>query len=270
MTTENGSAPAIASGAPSLVLLSGMLGDESLWRGVLRRLGLTAAGICLRSDSRSTVREAAEAVLDATPSSFALAGHSFGGIVALEVQRQAPDRVVRLALLSASARAGSPAQQEGWSALRSRTLAGEFSVVAAELAVATLPAHHRTPELVAQNLAMAFVVGSSGLLRQLAAQVTRPDSRTGLAAIAVPTMVVIGERDEVCPPALQYEVASRIPGAVTEVIAGAGHMSPLEAPDEVAEVLRRWLSAATTPRHPAPPTTKRPSHPDPPHDKEPL
>lgn len=137
---------------------------------------------------------------------------------------------------------------------------GEFTTVAAELAAATLPAHHRTPENVEQNLAMAIAVGSSGLLRQLAAQAGRPDSRPGLATIAVPTTVVIGDHDEVCPPDLQREVASGIPGAVTEFIAGAGHMSPIEAPQQVAEVLRTWLSAPAAPRHPV---TRAPDHPRP-------
>lgn len=250
MRKEDRSALADASGAPTLVLLSGMLGDESLWRGVLQCLDSPTEPLCLRSDSGATVGAVAAAVLDAAPSSFALAGHSFGGVVALEVQRRAPHRVARLALLSASARSGSTAQQEGWSALRARTLAGEFATVAEELAAATLPPRHRTPELLAQNLAMAHVVGASGLLRQLAAQAVRPDSLPGLAGIAVPTTVVIGELDEVCPPDLQHEVASNIPGAVTQVITGAGHMSPLEAPEQVAQVLRTWLSAATAPRHP--------------------
>ncbi|MDN5768311.1 MAG: alpha/beta hydrolase [Humibacillus sp.] len=250
MTTEDRSALADASGAPTLVLLSGMLGDESLWRGVLQRLDPLTKPLCLRSDSGATVGAVAAAVLDAAPPSFALAGHSFGGIVALEVQRLAPHRVARLALLSASGRPGSTAQKEGWSTLRERTLAGEFSTVVEELAILTLPQHHRTPELVAQGVAMSHVVGASGLLRQLAAQGDRPDSLPRLAGIDVPTAVVIGELDEVCPPDLQHEVARTIPGAVTHIISGAGHMSPLEAPDQVAQVLRTWLSAATAPRHP--------------------
>ena len=250
MTTENGSASASPAAAPGLVLLSGMLGDESLWRGVLARLDPATEPLCLRSDSGDTVHEVAAAVLDAAPPTFALAGHSFGGIVALEVQRQAPQRVVRLALLSASARAGSPAQQRSWSVLQSRTLAGEFATVAGELAVATLPTHHRGPDLMAQNLAMSRTVGACGLLRQLAAQGARPDSRPGLVSIAVPTTVVIGERDQICPPDLQHEVASSIPGAVTAVLADVGHMSPLEAPDAVAAALRAWLLPAAGQRHP--------------------
>lgn len=229
----------------SLVLLSGMLGDESLWRGVLERLGPTHDVICLRTDAASTVADLAAGALAAAPPTFALAGHSFGGIVAFEMYRQAPHRVLRLALLSASARPGSSAQQQSWSSLRARTLSGDFIAVANDLAVATLPAHHRTPELMALTTAMAHVVGPTGLLRQLAAQATRPDSRPTLATIDVPTLVAIGLQDEVCPPDLQHEVARCIPGAATEVMASAGHMSPLEAPGEVARVLRAWWSAST-------------------------
>ena len=231
----------------ALVLVSGMLGDESLWRGVIERFEPTHDILCLRSDAGSTVADLAAGALAVAPPTFALAGHSLGGIVALEMQRQAPHRVLRLALLSASARPGSPAQQESWSTLRSRALRGDFTAIANDLAVATLPAHHRTPSLLAHALAMANVVGPTGLLRQLAAQATRPDSRPTLAAIDVPTMVVIGVHDEVCPPDLQHEVAKSIPGAVTELIASAGHLSPLEAPDEVAMLLHRWWSAASAP-----------------------
>ena len=268
MTAENGSGSPAASAGPALVLLSGMLGDESLWAGVLERFDATNEVLCLRSDSGSTVRQVAQAVLDSAPGSFALAGHSFGGIVALEVQRQAPHRVVRLALLSASARPGSLAQQRNWSAIRSRASAGEFATVAQELALATLPPHHRTPGLVAHNLAMAEVVGAAGLLRQLTAQADRPDSRPTLAGIAVPTLVAVGERDEVCPPDLQHEVADGIPGSRTVTITGAGHMSPLEAPDEVANAMRRWLARADVHRHEAAPTEGHPGHPRSHHVKD--
>lgn len=223
-----------------------MLGDETLWRGVLDRLDCTTDVRCLRSDVGRTVGEVAAAVLDAAPESFALAGHSFGGIVALEMQRQAPHRILRLALLSASARSGSPEQQTNWSDLRSRTSSGEFAAVAQELAVATLPSHRQEPELIGENLAMARAIGPSGLLRQLAAQATRPDSRAALSSVNVPTVVVIGQDDKVCPPHLQHEVASGICGSVTQLLPGVGHMSPLEAPDEVAAALDTWLSSRET------------------------
>lgn len=233
---------------PSVVLLSGMLGDESLWEGVVEGVAATHTVLCLRTDTAETVTEVAAAALELAPLSFALVGHSFGGVVALEMQRQAPARVKRIALLSASARPGSSEQQRSWSTLRSRVMAGEFADVARELAVATLGERHRSSGLVAHNLAMAESVGAGGLLRQLAAQTTRPDSRPGLARIAVPALVVMGEHDLVCPTALQHEVAAGVSGSAVSMMEGCGHMTPLEAPGEVAAVMGQWLSPGSSVR----------------------
>ena len=99
--------------------------------------------------------------------------------------------------------------------LTGRTRTGEFAAVADELGRHTLPKSRREPDLVARNVAMADTVGVSGLLRQLQAQATRPDSRPHLAAVGVPTLVVSGALDHVCPPVLQEELAAGIPGLAT-------------------------------------------------------
>lgn len=239
--------PPDADGAETLVLLSGMLGDETLWSAVVDGLSRDVPTLCLRSDTAATVREDAASVLAVAPQRFALAGHSFGAIVALEVFRQAAGRVTRIALASASARAGSPAQQQAWSSMRQRCESGGYAEVAAELSETTLPAFRRDAALVDRGLAMATTVGVQGFLNQLAAQATRPDSRPTLAAIDVPTLVLIGTHDEICPPALQAELAEGIPHAATVRLPGVGHMSPLEAPDAVADALNAWLATGPTP-----------------------
>jgi len=232
--------PAVRQGE-TLVLLSGMLGDETLWSAVVDGLPQDTPTLCLRTDGAATVGQVAASVLASAPHRFALAGHSFGAIVALEVFRQAASRVTRIALLSASARSGSLVQRQAWTSMRQQCADGDFAKVAAELAEATLPAARRGGALVGAGLAMADTVGVQGFLDQLAAQATRPDSRPSLATIAVPALVVIGANDEVCPPALQVELAQGIPDAVTIRLEGAGHMTPIEAPEAVAEALRAWL-----------------------------
>jgi pimeloyl-ACP methyl ester carboxylesterase len=181
-------------------------------------------------------------VLAEGPPLFVLAGHSLGGIVALEVVRQAPERVAGLVLLCSSARGPSQAQLAAWAQLRQRSEDGEFAVVAAELARATIATDRRhDATLVAHNEQMAWTVGCAGFLRQLSAQATRPDSRSSLAAISVPVLVLSGGRDEVCPPPLQRELAEACPTAELITVEDGGHMLPLERPEEVAVELRRWL-----------------------------
>lgn len=224
-----------------LVLLAGMLGDATVWDGVGPRVRDRAAVRVCRIDRDDTVSAMAERVLAEAPPQFALAGHSLGGIVALEAYRQAPHRVTRLGLLNTSARGPSPEQHAAWSSWRTRAQAGEFAAVATELARATLPSVLRA-DLVEQNLAMAFTVGAEGFLRQLAAQATRPDNRHTLARITVPTLVITGELDATSPAALQAEMVAAIPDVEHFTIRNAGHMCPLEAPSVLADHLRGWLA----------------------------
>ena len=225
-----------------LVLLSGMLGDESLWAGVAARLDDVALPWPSRIDLDDSVPEMAASVLAQAPRRFALAGHSLGAIVALEIVRQVPERVTRLALLNASARGPAEAQLTAWASLHRRTVDGEFAQVSAELALATLPASGRgDAALVRANARMAETVGAAGFLRQLSAQSTRPDSRDHLGAIDVPVLVVSGDLDEVCPPALQRELVDGC--AHAELVSlPLGHMSPLEDADAVSASLRAWLT----------------------------
>jgi 4-hydroxy-2-oxoheptanedioate aldolase len=221
-----------ARGREPLVLLPGMLGDASLWDDVAPALADVAMVRFGRIDFDDTIAGMAATVLASAPDRFALAGHSLGGIVALEIVRQAPGRVSRLALLNTSARPASDAQLSAWEAMR----AGAFDHVAREFAQAN--GRDGTVERVE---AMARAVGSRVLDRQLRAQATRPDSRPSLARIAVPTLVVTGAEDQICPRPLQEELAATLPRPEYVVIEGAGHMTPLEQGATVAAHLRTWL-----------------------------
>jgi pimeloyl-ACP methyl ester carboxylesterase len=88
---------------------------------------------------------------------------------------------------------------------------------------------------------MARRIGASAFLRQLAAQEARPDLRPMLSHVRVPTLVLSGSEDEVCPDNLQAEIAAGVSTAEHVTIGGAGHMTPLEAPSAVAEQMLEWL-----------------------------
>lgn len=225
-----------------LVLLPGMLGDARVFDDIVAELPAEVSCRPTRIDLDDSIEEIAESVLAVAPPRFALAGHSLGGIVALEVWRRAPQRVARLALLNTSSRPPSDAQLEAWRSLRARTEAGEFAAVVEEQVVVNLGPAAPT-ELVERWVEMAERVGPAGFVRQLLAQTTRPDSRPTLATVDVPTLVVSGSEDAVCPPALQAELGAGIPGAVHVTVNGGGHMAPLDHPAEVAAHLVTWLAS---------------------------
>ena len=156
-----------------LVLLPGMLGDASLWDEVAPSLTERRPVRMARIDLDDSIAGMAATVLASAPERFALAGHSLGAIVALEVMRQAPRRVTRLALLNASARPADEAQLEAWASDARRRVRDRRADVRARPTRAT--------GRLARVEAMAHAVGPRGLRRQLAAQATRPDSRPALA-----------------------------------------------------------------------------------------
>lgn len=222
-----------------LVLLPGMLGDATVWDDVSAELADVAVPQAARIDLDESIAEMAASVLAAAPERFALAGHSLGAIVAMEIMRQAPQRVTRVALANTAANAPLDAQQTAWSALADR-IDDDFPAIAAELARATLP-EDRT-DLLERNEKMACSVGPEGLRRQLRAQQGRTSYLDEVGRYRVPVLVISGDLDAVSPPARQQAILDRCPEAELVSISDAGHLAPMERPAEVAAALRAWLA----------------------------
>lgn len=232
--TELGSLP--------LLLLPGMLETAALWSEVVARLGPGVRSSVARIDLDDTVEEMALTVLAQAPRRFVLAGHSLGAIVALQIAREAPERVAGLALLNATGRSADDDQQRAWAAMERDAVGDGFLSALHDLASRSVAAGRGDDAALRERLvAMGRDVGIDGMRRQLAAQVRRPDHRDALPRIACPTLVVSGTEDRVSPPERQDELAETIPGATLVRLARCGHASPVERPDAVAAALCRWL-----------------------------
>jgi pimeloyl-ACP methyl ester carboxylesterase len=185
-----------------------------------------------------SMAEIAERILADAPPRFALVGLSMGGYLAFEIVRRAPERIERLALLDTMARADPPDHSERRRRLIGLTRAGRFDDVPDLLL--PLMFHRETDALRDLNRLMAQEVGPEAFVRQQTANIARPDSRPDLAGIRCPTLVLVGERDELMPPQLSEEMAAVIPGARLVVVPDCGHLSTVERPREVTRALVEW------------------------------
>lgn len=227
-----------------LILIPGLLCDSDIWAD--QCASLTKISEIFITDQQvnfESVEKIAKAILETAPAHFNLAGFSMGGYVSLEIMRQAPDRVLRLALLDTSARADSEIQTNRRRDLIALANKGRFKGVTPQLMPLLVhPTRLNDQPLTDRITTMAINVGRDGFLRQQTAIMARPDSRAGLSQIKCPTLVLCGDDDRLTPPDVSQEMAAAIPGAELVMIAPSGHMAPMEQPDAVTAALLQWLT----------------------------
>lgn len=206
----------------------------------LWRFGPVQVADHTRDDSMEAI---AAGILAHAPPRFALVGLSMGGYIALTMVRQAPARVHKLALLDTSARPETPEQSERRKPQIALAQGGHF----AEVPPLQFPVFvHRNRQhdeaLRARVRSMAEETGAEAFLRQQKAIMTRPDMRPLLASITCPTLVLVGDGDELTPPPLSEEIAAGIDGSRLVVIADCGHLSTMERPEAVNRELVEWMA----------------------------
>lgn len=248
-----------AAGRVPLVLLPGTLCDAELWRHQTRYLADMAApsvGDLTRDDAIAAM---AERVLEAAPPRFALAGLSMGAIVAFEIVRRAPERVLALALLNTNPAAPDDNQVAAWREEMRMARDGRFAEIVEDRWVPSLLAASGSKGLSLRHAirGMAHRVGPTSYARQLSAQIGRPDSWSSFAAISCPTLVLGGRQDTICPPALHEDIAAAIPNARLTIVEDCGHLSARERPEAVTALLRQWLERIRERQPMAGATTRR-------------
>jgi pimeloyl-ACP methyl ester carboxylesterase len=226
-----------------LVLLPGMMCDARLWAPLMGGLGRRTVihGALTEAD---TVAALAEAVLEAAPPRFALAGLSMGGIVAMEIVARAPERVERLALLDTNPRAEAAevAARRGPQVARAR--AGDLrAVMRDEMKPHYLADGPRRREVLDLCMEMAMGLGAEVFARQSAALAGRADRREALRAYGGPALVLTGAEDRLCPRERHETMHALLPRSRLVVIEGAGHLPVLERPEETGAAIARWLDA---------------------------
>ena len=227
-----------------IVLVPGLLCTERLYLGqipALERFGPVTVADHTRDDSMQGI---AQRILSLAPPRFGLVGLSMGGYVSFELLRQAPERVVKLALLDTTARPDVPEQTEQRRRQIDMARTGRFDGIAALLFPRFVAAaRHADRALEDVVRTMARDTGAEAFVRQQTAIMHRADSRPLLSAIGCPTLVLVGEQDALTPPDRAAEMAAAIPDVRRVVVPDCGHLSALEQPDAVTRALVSLLTA---------------------------
>jgi pimeloyl-ACP methyl ester carboxylesterase len=233
---------------PSLILLPGLACDAELFRDQLpawsQRHAVKVSDAHARFD---TLPAMARALLDENPGAHVWVGSSMGGMLALEIHRQAPERVLGLALLGSTARPDTPELLQ----LRSDAItlfeAGRMDeVLRANVMFAFHPynvgPNARDKQLVADYLAMIHRAGAAALVRQNRAVMARIDQRPLLHQLRCPVLLACGDADGLTPLECSQEIAAAVPQAQLVVLERCGHMLSWEQPDAVTQAVLQWLA----------------------------
>lgn len=223
-----------------LVLLPGMMCDARLFLPQIAALSAGRSVLCADLSRDETIAAMAARVLVEAPPSFAMAGLSMGGIVAMEMLRQAPDRIARLALLDTNPLAEAPEIRAG----RAAQIKRAETDLDAMMLDTFLPRYLARPDdgISATCRDMARDLGPRVFRRQSLALRNRPDQTETLRAARLPTLILNGAEDGLCPPARHDLMHALMPHARRVQIAGAGHLPVLEDPDATNEALCQWLT----------------------------
>ena len=225
--------------------------DGAVWDPLLPSLQAVADCVVADHGEADDLTAMARQVLEQAPPQFALAGHSMGGRVAMEVVRLAPGRVTRLALLDTGYKAraeGAAGEDEARKRQALLDIARHQGVraMASSWVQGMLDPPRMADDALVDAIVTMFARKSADIFaRQIRALLERPDATAVLRAVQVPTLVACGQADSWSPVAQHQEIAALLPGGdPVQVIDRAGHMSTMEQPQAVARVMLAWLDRA--------------------------
>ena len=228
---------------PTLVLLPGLGNNARIWAAQVAEFSDEYTVVIPDYRVASSIDEMADCLLQQVSAErFSLVGYSLGGYIALNLIQKIPERIERLAFISSSPYADSE------QAIKQRkyiieAVTKDYNSALNTLAKAVTYADGVNTKSARDTLSlMGQELGAEVFCRHQEAVMQRPDCRSILASINHRVAVLVGENDVVTPVSANQFLADNIKGAAVHVIAKAGHLLPLEKPNEVTVFLRQWLA----------------------------
>lgn len=229
-----------------LLLLPGTLCSAALFEHQVQHLTDVAAPQVVDVHLQDTLPEVARHVLHQVTGAFAVAGLSYGGIMAFELWRQARERIVSMALLNTNPYPASSQTRERQQRFVGMAHLGQFREITTDFLKDTMlhPEHQRDLALRHKVLTMAETIGVAGFVNTVKAQLARPSAVPDLPQITCPTLVLTGREDTVVPLETHEMMAAALPDSRLVIVEQCGHLSTLEQPEIVTQALRDWLTGS--------------------------
>ena len=225
-----------------IILLPGLMCDQRLFQPQFELLSKERNVICARTFGFETIPEIASNILKNAPKKFILAGLSLGGIVALELVRQSPEKIQKLILMDTS----HQAEPEHISIKRERQIRdvkkGNLQKVMIEEHIPNYFANQSMSGSISKIcIQMALKLGAEVFMQQSRALISRTDQTKTLQKIKVPTMVLCGKYDRLCDIKTHTKMHNLIKESTFNIIDDAGHLPTLESPLKTNRILKEWL-----------------------------
>jgi len=229
-----------------VVLVPGLVCDDAVWRHAAAALRADSAVRIAHHGDLDSLGAMAAKILDETPGRFAVAGHSMGGRVALEIFRRAPERISGIALLDTGTTplaAGDAGAKEaaGRRELLDIARTQGMAAMAARWVQGMVWKPRLEDRALVESVITMFARSSAEVFAaQIRALLGRPDASQLLDAIRCPTLIMCGNDDAWAPADRHRAMAERIAGATLTLVPDCGHMCTMERPDAVTDALVAW------------------------------
>lgn len=226
----------------TIVMLPGMMCDERLFAPQIAHLEARYHVKTMSILEHANMAELAENVLAQSPDEFALLGLSMGGILAMEILRQAPERITHLALLDTNPRAELNAVKQRRGPQIEAVKKGDLTkIMRDEMKPNYLVDSPNKLDILNLCMEMAEDLGDQAFINQSIALRDRPDYQNVLKGVDIPTLIMCGRQDVLCPIERHELMHELISGSTLHIVDSAGHLPTLEQPEIVNKALDLWL-----------------------------
>ena len=225
-----------------LVFIPGMMCDSRLFQPQINEFSKQYMVCVTPASASNSIENISFEILRYLPTKFVLIGLSMGGILAMEIIRKVPERVMKIVLMDTNYKSET-------SEIKSRRLPqiqlvneGLLEdVMCQQIKNNYLRKDKQNQEIFDLCLSMANGLGKEIFINQSTALANRKDYKSTLKNIKIPSLIICGEYDRLCPIKVHMEMESLIENSTLEIIPDAAHLPTLEQPAYLNKILCEWL-----------------------------